>query len=145
MQRITWLALLACGAFIGCDQPTQPEGNVGAPPASSKAEPGGAEKVPADADVSKDKPAAADTDAAKDKTSALTPEEIDNVKKLPEADAKLALAQQVCPVSGEHLGSMDTPIKVEFEGKAAFLCCDSCKDGFDKEPAKYLAKLAESK
>lgn len=48
---------------------------------------------------------------------------------------------KVCVVSGEDLGSMGKPIKIEHEGQSAYLCCDSCTDKFNAEPAKYLAKL----
>ena len=48
---------------------------------------------------------------------------------------------KVCVVSGEDLGSMGKPVKIEHEGQAAYLCCDSCIDKFNAEPAKYLAKL----
>ena len=48
---------------------------------------------------------------------------------------------KVCVVSGEDLGSMGKPVKVEHEGTAAYLCCEHCIDKFNTEPTKYLAKL----
>ncbi len=71
----------------------------------------------------------------------LTDEELAEVKKLPEADQALALAQGVCPISGEHLGSMGPPLKVTADGKTAFLCCKGCKADFDADPAAAIAKL----
>ncbi|MFO0958641.1 MAG: hypothetical protein U0800_14625 [Isosphaeraceae bacterium] len=99
---------------------------------NSEAKPGGPEKVPADAEA---------------KATVLTTEEIANIKKLPEADAKLAMEQQICPVSGDHLGAegMGEPIKVTADGKTVMLCCEGCKEPFEQEPAKYMAKLSAPK
>lgn len=60
---------------------------------------------------------------------------------LSEADRKLATAQKTCPVSEKPLGSMGTPIKVDVEGRAVFLCCEGCRKKLLADPAKYLAKL----
>ncbi len=48
----------------------------------------------------------------------------------------------VCLVSGEKLGSMGNPIVFVHEGQEIKLCCKSCRPDFDKEPAKFLTKLA---
>jgi YHS domain-containing protein len=87
-------------------------------------------------------PAAA-SETPKTTTVTLTEDEIAAIKKLPDADQAGALAQAVCPVSNEHLGSMDVPVKVEHDGKTAFLCCSHCKEDFDADPAGVLAKLAK--
>jgi hypothetical protein len=71
----------------------------------------------------------------------LSAEEIAEIKNLPEADQAAALKQKVCPISSEHLGSMGTPIKVTVGDKSAFLCCEGCKEDFDKDPQAALAKL----
>ena len=71
----------------------------------------------------------------------LTDEEVAEIKKLPAGEQVQALKQAVCPVSGEHLGEMGTPIKVTAEGKAFFLCCKSCKADVEKDPKAVLAKL----
>ena len=47
----------------------------------------------------------------------------------------------VCIVSGEKLGGMGTPVSFVHEGQEIKLCCKSCRADFDKEPAKFLAKL----
>ncbi len=60
---------------------------------------------------------------------------------LAEADRAAAEKQKVCPVSGELLGSMGTPVKVTVKGKTVFLCCPSCEPDLKKDPDKYLAKL----
>jgi YHS domain-containing protein len=82
-------------------------------------------------------PAAGDT-AAKDGSSTAIP---DGFKDLSEADRAAALAQKVCPVSGDKLGEMGTPFKINIKGRDVFLCCPSCKDDLLKDPDKYLAKL----
>ncbi len=58
-------------------------------------------------------------------------------------DRELALRQKLCPVTNKPLGSMGTPVRAVASGKVAFLCCDGCSSAFDREPAKYLAKLPE--
>jgi Cu(I)/Ag(I) efflux system membrane fusion protein len=56
-------------------------------------------------------------------------------------DESLIAFQKNCPVTGRPLGSMGKPIKVEADSKVVFLCCEGCRDSFQKEPAKYVAKL----
>jgi YHS domain-containing protein len=47
----------------------------------------------------------------------------------------------VCVVSGEKLGSMGEPFVITHEGTEVRFCCDGCVPKFEKDPAKYLAKL----
>ncbi len=56
-------------------------------------------------------------------------------------DRKLAEAQEICPVSGQELGSMGTPIKVTGGGETVFLCCGGCVKRFENDPKQYLAKM----
>jgi YHS domain-containing protein len=65
----------------------------------------------------------------------------DGFDKLSEPDQVAALKQKICPVSGEKLGEMGTPIKISVKGRDVFLCCPSCKEDLLKDPDKYLAKL----
>ncbi len=37
--------------------------------------------------------------------------------------------QEICPVSGQELGSMGPPIKVKIGDEVLFLCCKSCLQG----------------
>jgi hypothetical protein len=37
--------------------------------------------------------------------------------------------QQICPVSGEKLGSMGVPVKTKIGQEELFICCDSCRNG----------------
>jgi len=60
---------------------------------------------------------------------------------LSDADRTAALAQKICPVSGEPLGEMGTPVKVTVAGRDVFLCCANCKEEIEKDPQKYLTKL----
>lgn len=61
--------------------------------------------------------------------------------KLPAEDKALAEKQKICPVSGEPLGAMGAPIKVDVKGKPVFICCDGCKEELLAKPDEYLAKL----
>ncbi len=61
--------------------------------------------------------------------------------KLSEADRAAALKQDVCPVTGEKLGSMGGPPKVLINGREVFLCCAGCEEELRKQPETYLAKL----
>lgn len=55
--------------------------------------------------------------------------------------APVAMADvSTCPVSGEKLGEMGTPVSIDYQGKKVSFCCDSCISKFQKDPAKYLAK-----
>jgi hypothetical protein len=51
----------------------------------------------------------------------------------------------ICMVSGEKLGEMGKPVVFVYQGQEIKLCCKSCRKKFDKDPAKYLKKLAEAK
>ncbi len=71
----------------------------------------------------------------------LTDAEIATIKKLPPADAELALKQVSCPVSGDHLGNMGAPVKITAEGRTFFLCCKGCQDDVKANPKSVIAKL----
>jgi len=55
------------------------------------------------------------------------------------ADMDLVMKQKTCPVSGEALGGMGTPVKKFVGDKVVFLCCKSCNKKFDADPEKYIA------
>ncbi len=82
---------------------------------------------------------AKDTTAAKD--SGKTADDLPGLKGLDEADRKLAEQQKICPVSGNPLGTMGTPVKMTVKGRVFFLCCDGCKEEVDKDPDGVLKKL----
>jgi len=124
LSTITGLGLATGVLLTGCGQPAGkgPSAKPAppAPPAEKKAE------------APKPEPKAAEADKK------AVPE---GLAELPEADRVLAEKQKVCPVSGEPLGSMGKPIKVEVKGRTVFLCCEGCEADLKKDPDKYLAKL----
>ena len=63
--------------------------------------------------------------------------------KLAAEGVQLENIQTTCPVSGEKLehGDMGDPVAHVYQGRTVMFCCSSCVKKFDKEPAKYLAKL----
>jgi hypothetical protein len=79
----------------------------------------------------------------------LSPEDEAEIRasltKLPPEDKKAAEAQRLCPVQGEPLGSMGTPVKVTLNGTPVFLCCKGCVAEAQKDPDKTLKAVAESK
>ncbi|WP_152051502.1 hypothetical protein [Tautonia marina] len=74
---------------------------------------------------------------------ALTSEQIEMIRQLPEADAELALVQKTCPVSDEPLGSMGVPIKVTVKNRDVFVCCAGCEGSVEDDPDTYLAKVPQ--
>jgi hypothetical protein len=150
---------LILAAFVGCaeEQPAAPP--APATPTETKAEPTDAKPAPAPETTPAEKAAPAPDmpkvegpqsspapkEEAKPEGSAaavsLEPEEIAAIKKLPADDANAALKQLVCPVSGEHLGSMDVPVKVTALGQSFFLCCKGCNKDVKDNPAEVVAKL----
>lgn len=51
----------------------------------------------------------------------------------------------VCPVSGESILKSQAKASYEYQGKAYYFCCESCKEKFVKDPAKYIGENAEMK
>jgi len=51
-----------------------------------------------------------------------------------------AIEQTTCPVMGS---AINKAIFVEYEGKKVYFCCPPCKDKFNAEPEKYIAKLPQ--
>lgn len=68
------------------------------------------------------------------------PDEMSGIAKLPVAEQKAALEQEICPVSDKKLGSMGTPIKVAVDSQDVFVCCDVCVGMLEENPGEYLAK-----
>lgn len=61
--------------------------------------------------------------------------------ELPAEDRALAEKQKICPVSGELLGTMGAPIKVDVQGQPVFICCEGCQEDLLAKPDQFLAKL----
>ena len=64
---------------------------------------------------------------------------------LSEEDRQLVLAQKVCPVSEEPLGSMGTPIKVTVDGRHLFICCKGCEGSAKEKFDEYYSNLEKTK
>ena len=54
------------------------------------------------------------------------------------ASASHGKVQQMCPVTGEPLGSMGDPIPVTVQGRTIQVCCNGCVAAVKKNPEKYL-------
>jgi Cu(I)/Ag(I) efflux system membrane fusion protein len=80
-------------------------------------------------------------DAGQAQESSQDPEVVEALAELSPEDRSLAERQKICPVTGELLGSMGAPIKVDVNGKPVFICCEGCKEKLLKKPDEYLAKL----
>jgi len=50
--------------------------------------------------------------------------------------------QKLCPVMG---GAINKELYTEYKGKKVYFCCPGCKETFEKEPEKYIAKLPQFK
>ncbi len=50
-----------------------------------------------------------------------------------------------CIVSDEKLGEHGQPYVFTHQGQEIKLCCKDCLPDFEKEPAKYLKKIADAK
>lgn len=57
------------------------------------------------------------------------------------ADELLIAKQKLCPVTGEPLGSMGKPVKVDVAGRTVFICCKACTKPLLASPTEHLAKL----
>lgn len=65
----------------------------------------------------------------------------------PAADAKKAAKPyplKTCVVSDEKLGEMGPPHVITHEGQEIKFCCKSCVKDFDKDPKKFLKKVADA-
>ena len=56
-------------------------------------------------------------------------------------DAK-AYTLDTCVVSGEKLGSMGDPVVKVYDGQQVKFCCSSCVKDFEKDKAKFIAKIS---
>ncbi len=51
-----------------------------------------------------------------------------------------AIEQTTCPVMG---GAINKTFFTEYKGKKVYFCCSPCKEKFEQEPEKYIAKLPQ--
>ena len=57
------------------------------------------------------------------------------------AAQKAAYPLKTCVVSGEELGGTGAPFDMVSGTRLVRLCCKDCTKGFQKEPAKFMAKI----
>lgn len=57
--------------------------------------------------------------------------------------ASAAVEQTICPVMDGN--KIDKNVFVMYKGKKVYFCCPGCKEKFEKEPEKYIAKLPQFK
>jgi YHS domain-containing protein len=50
---------------------------------------------------------------------------------------------KTCLVSGEKLGEMGKPAVIIYKGQEIKFCCPDCIKDFNKDPDKFLKKMAE--
>jgi YHS domain-containing protein len=160
LRKFGWSALVLA-ALVGCDKAPEPAPTTPATDATSTTAPPDATAAPeADkgtgaapaVDMPKvESPAAAPAEPPAEEKKAetkgaaaaasLSDEEVAEIKKLPAGEAEHALAQMVCPVSDEKLGSMGMPLKVTAEGRTFYLCCKGCNQEVKDNPSAVVAKL----
>ncbi len=57
-------------------------------------------------------------------------------QELSDADKVLVAVQEICPITGEKLGSHGTPVKAKLGEQEMFLCCKACMEG-DVDPKHW--------
>ena len=66
----------------------------------------------------------------------------EGLQKLSDDERTVAIQQDICPVTGQKLGSMGKPPQVMVNGQKVFICCAGCEEELQQNPEKYLAKLS---
>lgn len=124
---LTTIGFLGSFAFIGM---------IGC----GKAGPAGADSAKS-ANALQEKAAAAPASHDAKESAEPDPKITEALANLSAEDRALAEKQKVCPVSGEPLGAMGTPKKIEVKGQSVFICCEGCEEKLLANPDEYLAKL----
>jgi YHS domain-containing protein len=55
--------------------------------------------------------------------------------------AAVAVEQTTCPIMDGN--KINKNVFVEYKGKKVYFCCAACKEVFEKDPEKYVAKLPQ--
>ncbi|MEZ6150330.1 MAG: hypothetical protein R3C09_09420 [Pirellulaceae bacterium] len=119
--------------FTGCN-PTKSDSSTAAPPIS-EVESSSHDQTDHDhADHDHEGESAGKTDMEK---------MAETLASFSDEDRQSAMKQHFCPVSGEMLGTMGEPEKVEVDGQSVWICCEACKDKLLAAPEKYLTKLSK--
>ena len=70
---------------------------------------------------------------------------LDHLNQLSDAERAIARWQRVCPVTRAPLGSMGELVRVEYQGRILFLCCEACAGDIpDGKLLPYKTADAES-
>ena len=117
--------------FTGCN-PTKSDSSTVAPPISEAKSSSHDHADHADHDHGKDS-------AGKSDMEKMT----ETLAHFSEEDRQSAMKQHFCPVSGEMLGTMGKPEKVEVDGQSVWICCAGCKDKLLAAPDKYFTKVSK--
>jgi YHS domain-containing protein len=81
------------------------------------------------------------SEPAPDETPVETMQEMhENMAMRAEPAIASALEQTTCPVMG---AAIDKSLFTEYQGKKVYFCCPGCKEKFEAEPEKYIAKLPQ--
>jgi hypothetical protein len=67
-----------------------------------------------------------------------------STSKATKADQRAIDSQKTCPVSGEGLGSMGTPIKITRGDRSIFLCCPACLKKVEADSDKFLGTTTDA-
>jgi hypothetical protein len=67
-----------------------------------------------------------------------------DLEGLSDEDRQLVLAQRLCPVSGEPLGSMGTPLKVTVGDRSLFIYCAGCECAAKENFDEHYSEIAKS-
>jgi YHS domain-containing protein len=74
-----------------------------------------------------------------------TPEPfLEKIDALMVADQLALYPLNVCPISGEKLGSMGDPKEIIYKNRLVRLCCNGCLKKFRKDPSKSIAELNDA-
>jgi len=65
-----------------------------------------------------------------------------NTAAAPKAEKLKPYTLTTCIVSGEKLGGMGAPVVTNYLGQEIKFCCKDCVKDFNKDPKKYLEKIA---
>jgi YHS domain-containing protein len=122
------LALSASAFMTGCGGDTTTTDKPATP--AAPATPADGEDAAGDAGA---------TDGAA--TEGAAAEENEALASFSPAEREAVLAQKICPVTEEELGSMGPPIAVAIGDKTYYVCCEACIDSLKEEPEKYLANI----
>jgi len=86
----------------------------------------------------KEEPKAATMEEITSKAAAM----VEEAEKTAETMAA-SMEQTTCPIMDGN--KIDKTVFVEYKGKKVYFCCAGCKEKFEKDPEKYIAKLPQFK